>query len=112
MFSDPRHNLEQLGLSDGHVVADFGAGSGFYAMEAARLVAPTGKVYAVDIQRDLLERLKKEAQRRHMRDLDIVVGDLEKLGGSKIREGSCDVCIASNVLFMQDDKKAFLLEAN
>lgn len=111
MFSDPEHNIEQLGLSDGAIVADFGAGSGFYSMEAARAVAPRGKVYAVDAQRDLLDRLKKDAQRQHVRNIEILSGDLEKLGGSKIRENSCDVVIASNILFMLSDKKNFLLEA-
>lgn len=111
MFSHPQHNIEQLGISDGAVVADLGAGSGFYALAAARAVAPTGRVYAIDAQRDLMERLKKEAQRLHLRNIEVLSGDLERLGGSKIRESSCDVAIASNVLFMVEDKKSFLLEA-
>ncbi|MBI5134034.1 MAG: methyltransferase domain-containing protein [Candidatus Taylorbacteria bacterium] len=111
MFSDPRHNIEQLGLSDGKVVADLGTGSGFYAIEAARAVAPMGKVYAVDIQRGLLDRLKAEANRQHVKNVEIVAGDLEKVGGSKVRESSCDAVIASNILFMIEDRKSFLLEA-
>lgn len=110
MFSDPRHNIEQFGLSDGKIVADLGAGSGFYSMEAARAVAPHGRVYAVDVQADLLARLRTEAQRNHITNLDVVVGDIERLGGTKIREGSVDAVIASNVLFMLDDKKTFLSE--
>ncbi len=111
MFSDPQHNIEQLGISAGAIVADLGAGSGFYSIEAAKAVVPGGKVYAVDVQKDLLERLKNEAQRQHISNLEVLVGDLEKLGGSRIKDGSCDVCIASNILFMLDDKKSFLLEA-
>ncbi|MDE1874495.1 MAG: methyltransferase domain-containing protein [Patescibacteria group bacterium] len=111
MFSDPQHNIEQFGLSDGAIVADLGAGSGFYAIAAAKAVAPRGKVYAVDVKRDLLERLKREAVREHIHNIEILAGDLEKLGGSKIRESSCDVCIASNILFMIEDKKSFFLEA-
>jgi ubiquinone/menaquinone biosynthesis C-methylase UbiE len=111
MFSDPRHNLDQLGLRDGAIVADLGAGSGFYSIEAAKMVAHTGKVYAVDLQKDLLERLKREANRLHVRNIEIIAGNLEKLGGSKLRESSCDAAIASNILFMLDDKKSFLIEA-
>ncbi len=110
MFSDPRHNIEQLGLSDGMIVADLGSGAGFYSFEAARAVAPMGKVYAVDVQKDLLDRLKKEAQKNHLRNIDIIVGDLDHLGGTKIRENLCDVAIVSNVLFMLEDKKTFLTE--
>lgn len=111
MFADPRHNIEQLGISDGAIVADFGSGSGFYSLEAGLAVAPTGKVYSIDVQRELLERLKKEATEHRIRNIEIIVGDLEKLGGSKLRDGSCDVVIASNILFMIGDKKNFLLEA-
>ena len=111
MFSDPKHNIEQFGLSDGMIVADLGAGSGFYSIEAGRAVAPTGKVYAVDVQKDLLERLRKEAQRNHVLNIDVMSGDLEHLGGSKVRELSCDAVIASNILFMLDDKRTFLTEA-
>jgi ubiquinone/menaquinone biosynthesis C-methylase UbiE len=111
MFSDPRRSIEQLGLSDGNVVADLGAGSGFYTTEAAKAVAPTGCVYAVDVQKDLLDRLKKDAARQHVRGIEVVAGDVERLGGSRLREGSCDAAIASNILFMIEDKKSFLLEA-
>lgn len=110
MFSDPQHNIEQLGLSDGAIVADLGAGSGFYSLAAAGAVAPRGKVFAVDVQRDLLRRLKAEANRQHIRNIDMIAGDLEKLGGSKVKESLCDVVIASNILFMVEDKKTFLLE--
>ena len=92
------------------IVADLGAGSGFYAIEAARAVAPTGKVYAIDIQRDLLERLRNEALHARVRNIEIIAGDLEKIGGTKIREGSVDRVIASNIFFMIEDKKSFLGE--
>lgn len=110
MFSNPKHNIEQFGLSDGNIVVDLGAGSGFYAMEAARAVAPHGRVYAVDVQTELLARLRTEAKKNHITNIDILVGDMERSGGMKIREGTVDAAIASNVLFMLDDKKTFLAE--
>src|SRR5690349_15540940 len=58
MFSEPSANLAKLGLVDGMKVVDLGAGSGFYSYEAARRVGATGRVYAVDVQKDLLERLR------------------------------------------------------
>jgi ubiquinone/menaquinone biosynthesis C-methylase UbiE len=111
MFSDPRHNIDQLGISEGMIIADLGSGSGFYSLEAARIVKTMGKVYAVDVQKPMLERLRKEAQANGIHNIDIIAGDLEKLGGTKLRENFCDVAIASNVLFMLEDKKTFLSEA-
>jgi ubiquinone/menaquinone biosynthesis C-methylase UbiE len=111
MFSDPQQNVAELGLFDGQIVADLGAGSGHYALLAAKAVAPTGRVFAVDIQKDLLSRLQKEAHKDHIRNIEVISGDLEKIGGTRLKEGSCDVVIASNILFMLEDKKSFLAEA-
>jgi len=110
VFSNPKENIEQFGLSDGMIVADLGAGSGFYALEAGRAVAPMGKVYAVDIQKDLLDRLKNEAHHARVNNVEIISGDVEKIGGTKIREGSVDRVIAANILFMLADKKNFVGE--
>lgn len=110
MFSDPHKNIEQFRLGDGMIVADLGAGSGFYAIEAAKSVAPTGKVYAIDIQKDLLQRLKNEASKKHVRNIEVLHGDLEHIGGTKLREASIDRVVASNILFMIADKKSFIFE--
>lgn len=111
MFSDPQGNVFELHLRDGQIVADLGTGSGHYAMHSAKAVAPTGKVFAVDIQKELLSRLQKEAHKNHFRNIEIITGDLEHLGGTKIRESLCDVVIISNTLFMITNKKNLILEA-
>ncbi len=49
-FSDPQKNLERIGIPQGITVVDLGAGSGHYAIGAARLVGKEGRVYAVDVQ--------------------------------------------------------------
>jgi ubiquinone/menaquinone biosynthesis C-methylase UbiE len=110
MFSDPLRNIEQFDLRDGHVVADFGSGSGHVTKLIAHAVAPTGKVYAIDLNQDLLLRLKNEAQQQHVRNIDTIVGDLEKLGGTKIREMSIDRVVVSNILFMLSDRRCCVSE--
>jgi ubiquinone/menaquinone biosynthesis C-methylase UbiE len=110
MFSDPENNIMQFALSPGMQVADFGAGSGFYTMAIAKAVAPGGKVFAVDIQKDLLQKLKKGAQQNNLTNLDIIWGDLEHLGGTKLRESSLDAVTASNLFFQIQNKDALCLE--
>ena len=66
-----------------------------------------GKVYAVDVQKDLLDKLKNEANREHLTNIEIIWGNIEKIGGTKIRDGLCDVAIASNVFFQVEDRKGF-----
>ena len=46
----PDEMLAAMGLKNGDIVADIGAGSGFHTRRMASLVAPTGQVFAVDIQ--------------------------------------------------------------
>ncbi len=111
MFSDPEKNIEQFDLGKGIHVADFGSGSGFYSFFAAEAVGETGKVYAVDVQKDLLEKLKNEAKNvRHLNNIDIVWADLDNVGGTRLRENSMDAIIVANVFFQLEKKDNTCLE--
>jgi ubiquinone/menaquinone biosynthesis C-methylase UbiE len=110
MFSNPAENLASLDLRPGMVVIDVGTGSGFYAIEAARLVGPSGKVFAVDVQEDLLSRLKNEAHRLGLHNIEVIHSNAEKEGGMHIRNNAADAVIVSNVLFQADDKVALAKE--
>ncbi|MDO8521147.1 MAG: methyltransferase domain-containing protein [bacterium] len=111
MFSAPEKNIEQLNLQQGQIVADFGAGSGAYTLAAAKALKGTGKVYAVDVQKDLLTRLQNTCMAEHLGNVAFIWGDLEKLGGTKLHENSCDVVIISNVLFQAPEKDIIIDEA-
>jgi len=111
MFSDPENNIKQFALAPGMMVADFGSGSGFYSMAIARAVAPGGKVFAVDIQKDLLQKLKNGAKQNNLNNIDIVWGDLEHLGGTKLRESSLDAVVICNLFFQIENKDGLCLEA-
>ncbi len=49
--------LDALELEDGDIVADIGAGVGYYSLRIAKRVAPRGRVLAVDIQQGMLDKL-------------------------------------------------------
>ncbi|MGC9605578.1 MAG: class I SAM-dependent methyltransferase [Minisyncoccia bacterium] len=110
MFSDPAANLAKLGLADGMKVVDLGAGSGFYSMEAAKMVGATGRVYAVDVQKELLERLRGVAASHGIRNIEVIWGNAEKIGGLRLRDGLADRVIASNILFQIAKPDDFVLE--
>ncbi len=110
MFSDPAANLAKVGIIDGMKVVDIGAGSGFYSIEAAKRVGSGGRVYAVDVQKDLLERLRTVAANQGVRNIEVVWGNAEKIGGTKLRESIADRVIASNVLFQIEKPDDFCLE--
>ncbi len=111
MFSAPEKNIEQLQLADNQTVADFGAGSGAYTIAAAKAMHGTGKVYAIEVQKDLLTRLQNTCTEQGLGNVSFIWGNLEKPGGTKIQDGACDAVIVSNLLFQAPDKKAIMEEA-
>jgi len=62
ILQKPQTFLPQL-VKEGMTVADIGCGTGFYTIELARLVGPGGKVFAVDLQAEMLKLAHKRAQK-------------------------------------------------
>jgi ubiquinone/menaquinone biosynthesis C-methylase UbiE len=111
-FTNPQENLQSLGLHTGMEVADLGAGPGHYTLAAAKMVGNDGHVCAVEIQKDLVAKLKTEADAAGLHNIDVVWSDLEKSGGSTLADESVDAVIISNVLFQTKDKSIVLKEAS
>jgi len=109
MFTDPVKNLRALGLREDSVVADLGAGTGFYSIAAGHLV-PKGKVYAVEVVKDFLMTIRNKVKDASLNNVEIIWGDIEKIGGTKIGDGVLDVAIASNVFSQVEDKQKFIAE--
>lgn len=109
-FSDPKNNILQFGLREGMKVGDLGSGSGHYAALAGATVGSEGRVYAVDIQEDILKRIKDQAESIGVRNVETIWGNIEKAGGTGIREKSLDAVILSNTLFQVDDRDGVVRE--
>src|SRR3989344_8934900 len=110
-FAHPARNVGLLGISPGMKVADFGSGSGAYVLAIAKELQGSGHVYAIDIQKDLLRRTHNEAAKHGYTNVEIVWGDLEVPGGSKIADNALELVLISNLLFQIDDKRQVLAEA-
>jgi ubiquinone/menaquinone biosynthesis C-methylase UbiE len=108
-FTSPLNNLKELGLGEGMIVADLGAGGGHYSLLAAKQVGG-GKVYAIDVQRGLLDKLKNQARDEGLSNIEIIWANLEKEHGSNLKDNSVDALIVSNTLFLVEDKKSFMKE--
>lgn len=75
----PEVTITAMNLHDGDMVADIGAGTGFYSRRLAKAVAPSGKVYANDIQPEMLERLKELAAQEGVTNIVTVLGTEDDL---------------------------------
>jgi len=71
----PLQRLEETCLQPGWLVLDFGCGVGGYSIAAASLVGKTGRVYAADIKRSMVEQVKRRAAGRTMANVTGIVTD-------------------------------------
>jgi ubiquinone/menaquinone biosynthesis C-methylase UbiE len=70
----PEQALDALKIRTGMTVADVGAGTGYMALRMARRVGPTGKVYANDLQPEMLQKLRARSQREKLSNVETVQG--------------------------------------
>ncbi len=110
-FLHPTQTLRAAGVTEGMCVADFGAGSGFFTRAAARLVGPIGVVWAIDVHRDLLTRVKNLGTAEGLSNIEIAWGDVALPKGSHLPAQSCDLVLITNILFMLESKREVLHEA-
>jgi SAM-dependent methyltransferase len=68
----PSRAIQDLRLEAGMVVADFGAGSGYYTERLARAVGPTGRVLAVDLQPEMLQMVGARAKKLGLANIELV----------------------------------------
>lgn len=109
MFSNPEKNLKLFGLGEDSVVADLGAGTGYYALALGRLL-PRGKIYAVEVNKDFLDTIRHKVAEACLPNVEIIWGNAEKLHGSKLGDSTVDAVVASNILFQVEDKQGFIEE--
>jgi SAM-dependent methyltransferase len=70
----PHQILDALGIADASVVADFGAGAGWFTVRLARRVGPNGLVYAQDVQPEMLAAITRRVQREGLGNVRPVLG--------------------------------------
>lgn len=109
-FLKPEKVVEALPLKNNFIVADFGCGSGFFTVTLAEKV-PKGLVVGIDILLSSLEALSLKIREQGIKNVNLILGDLEKEKGSGLKDESCDLVFIGNVLFQVEDKKAILKEA-
>ncbi len=74
-YQKPDEVMKALALREGEVVADIGAGSGYFALRFARAVGNRGRVYAVDISPDMVRHLNRRLRDARVRNVFTVLSD-------------------------------------
>jgi len=73
-WQKPDQIMDALGIADGSIVADLGAGGGWFTAKLARRVGPNGLVYAEDIQPQMIEAIGGRVQRENLLNVRAVLG--------------------------------------
>jgi predicted methyltransferase len=73
-WQKPDQIMDALNIADGSRVADIGAGSGWFTIHLAQRVGPKGMVYAQDVQKQMLEAIRRRVQREGLRNVEPKLG--------------------------------------
>lgn len=101
ILTDRKKKVLAAGVKSGDMVLELGCGPGFYTEELSRTVGGEGRVYAQDVQAEMVNRLKKKISKQ---GLNNVVPLLVSSARIPIESGSIDVVFAANV-FEEIDKE-------
>ena len=97
--------VSRLGLKPGMVIADIGAGTGIFSRPFAKGVAPSGKVYSVDIDKGLLEYINQRAKQENIANIRTVAG---KFDDPAIPAKDVDMAFFHDVFHHIEHRQAYL----
>ena len=96
--SDPKNKpdeiLEALALQQGQMVADIGAGGGYFSLRFAEAVGKNGRVFAVDTNPNFLEFIKNSAKEKGLNNIEVI---LAMEDNPTLPEQSMDLIFMRNV---------------
>jgi ubiquinone/menaquinone biosynthesis C-methylase UbiE len=72
----PSKLIEALKVKEGEVIADIGAGSGYYSFRLSKLVGAKGKILAVDIQPEMLTIIRKKMKEQKVTNIEPIQGTI------------------------------------
>ncbi|MFH0921821.1 MAG: class I SAM-dependent methyltransferase [Fibrobacterota bacterium] len=101
----PLEILRSIGLRPDHTFLDVGAGTGYFSLEAARIIGPHGHVLALDSSPDMLQELNRRIVATGINNIDALLCSED--GPSK-PQPVADVALIAFVLHEVKDPKAFL----
>jgi predicted methyltransferase len=97
--------LARLRLAPGTVAADIGAGPGVFTVPLAKAVSPGGKVYAVEIDQEFLDHIKRKTQEQNVTNAVTVLG---KYTDPNLPAKDVDLAFFHDVLHHVEDRAGYL----
>jgi len=106
-WQQPEKVVQSLAIKPGDRIADLGSGGGYFTFRLSRAVGPTGKVYAVDVDKDMLEDLAERAKKDGYGNIEKVLG---KFDDPSLPESGVDLIFTSNVYHHIDARPKYFAD--
>ena len=107
-WQQPEEVIRALQLREGDRVADLGAGGGYFTFRLARAVGPSGQVYAVDVDRGMIEYLQKRSEEEGAGNLETVLADYDD---PRIPAPGVDLIFTCNTYHHLAERRAYFEHA-
>lgn len=104
-WQKPERVVEQLSLKPGQVVADIGAGTGYFSVILARKVGENGTVYAVDIDGNMVAYLEKRARKDGLKNIKPI---LAKMDDPLLPKASTDLIFMCDTYMFIEQRERYL----
>jgi predicted methyltransferase len=104
-WQQPGRVMDALGIGDGSVVADLGAGGGWFTIRLARRVGPNGLVYAEDVQPQMIEAIERRLQREGLRNVRTILGEHDD---PRLPPSALDAALMVDAYHEVEDRVSFL----
>lgn len=104
----PERVLAALKLKPGDHVADLGAGGGYFTFRFADAVGPTGRVYAIDVDPDMIDYLRTRAAQEGYANVEVIAAAADNPG---LAPGSIDLLFTCNTYHHLEDRTAYFQRA-
>jgi ubiquinone/menaquinone biosynthesis C-methylase UbiE len=113
IFEDPRRaewqkpekTVDYLTIKNGDIVADIGAGSGYFTVIFSKKVGDKGKVYAVDIEKGMIDYIKKRAKKEDLKNIKTILSTPDD---PLLPKYSVDLIFMCNTYMYIENREAYL----
>lgn len=94
IFGSRKKHIRKTGIKEGDTVLEVGCGTGFFTVEISKLVGPTGRVYAVDVQPQMIKKIERRIKSQQLTNVVPILTGSTKI---PLDANSVDVIYAANV---------------
>jgi predicted methyltransferase len=108
LWQPPDQIMDALGIAEAAVVADVGAGSGWFTVRLARRIGPNGIVYSTDVQSEMVSAISRRVQREGLTNVITVQGKEDDPNFPRAAIGKLDAILIVGVYQEIDDRVTML----